>query len=233
MLMFILTISCLTTSNFPWFMDLTFQVPIQYCSLQHWILLSSLDTSTTYCCFLFDPASSFILGLLVILPCLTPVAYWTDLGDSSFGVISFWHFIQFMRFSQQVYWGGLPFPPPEDHILSELSAMICLSWVALHGMAHCFIELHKPRHHYKAVIHEEVWQGYLLSPCLFNLYTDHIMRNARQDALQAGINIGGRNINNLSYADDTTLMAEGKEELKSLLMRVKEESERAGLRLNI
>ena len=68
---------------------------------------------------------------------------------------------------------------------------------------------------------------------MFNLYIDHIMRNARQDALQAGINIGGRNINNLSYADDTTLMAEGKEELKSLLMRVKEESERAGLRLNI
>ena len=59
------------------------------------------------------------------------------------------------------------------------------------------------------------------------------MRNARQDALQAGINIGGRNINNLSYADDTTLMAEGKEELKSLLMRVKEESERVGLKLNI
>ena len=73
----------------------------------------------------------------------------------------------------------------------------------------------------------------LLSPCLFNLYAEHIMRNARLDELQAGIKIGGRNINNLRYADDTTLMAESEEELKSLLMRVKEESERAGLKLNI
>ena len=68
--------------------------------------------------------------------------------------------------------------------------------------------------------------------CLFNLYAEHIMRNAGLDELQAGIKIG-RNINNLRYADDSTLMAESKEELKSLLMRVKEESERAGLKLNI
>ena len=78
-------------------------------------------------------------------------------------------------------------------------------------------------------IEKGVQQGCLLSPCLFNLYTEHIMRNARLDELQAGIKIGGRNINNLRYVDDTTLMAESKEELKSLLMRVKEESERAGL----
>ena len=78
-----------------------------------------------------------------------------------------------------------------------------------------------------------VQQGYLLSPCLFNLYTEHIMRNAGLDELQAGIEIGWRNINNLRYADDITLMAESKGELKSLSMRVKEESERAGLRLNI
>ena len=69
--------------------------------------------------------------------------------------------------------------------------------------------------------------------CLFNLYAEHIIRNARLDELQAGIKISGRNINNLRYADDTTLMAESKEELKSLLMRVKEESERSGLKLNI
>ena len=68
---------------------------------------------------------------------------------------------------------------------------------------------------------------------MFNLYTEHIMRNARLDELQAGIKIGERNINNLRYTDDTTLMAESKEELKSLLMSVKEESERASLRLNI
>ena len=68
---------------------------------------------------------------------------------------------------------------------------------------------------------------------LFNLYTEHIMRNARLDESQAGIKIGGRNINNFRYVDDTTLMAESEEELKSLLMRVKEEGGRAGLRLNI
>ena len=68
---------------------------------------------------------------------------------------------------------------------------------------------------------------------LFNLYTEHhVMRNASLDELQAGIKIGGRNINNLRYVDDTTLMAESKEELKDVLMRVKEESERASLRLN-
>ena len=72
-----------------------------------------------------------------------------------------------------------------------------------------------------------------MSPCLFNLHAEHILRNARLDELQAGIKIGGRNMNNLRYADDTTLIAESEEELKSLLTRVKEESERAGLRLNI
>ena len=68
---------------------------------------------------------------------------------------------------------------------------------------------------------------------MFNLYTEHIMRNARLDELQAGIKIGGRNINNLRYANDTTLMAESEEEIKSLLMKLKEKSERAGLRINI
>ena len=73
----------------------------------------------------------------------------------------------------------------------------------------------------------------MLSPCLFNLYAEHIMRNARLDELQAGIKIGERNISNLRYADDTTLMAESEEELKCLLMRLKEERERTSLKLNI
>ena len=76
-----------------------------------------------------------------------------------------------------------------------------------------------------------ILQGCLLSPCLFNLYAENIMRNAGPDELQAGIKIGGRNIKILRYVDDTTLMAENKGELKRLLMRVKEEQERAGLRL--
>ena len=78
-----------------------------------------------------------------------------------------------------------------------------------------------------------VCQGGILSPCLFNLYAEYIMRNVRLDEAQAGINIAGRNINNLRYADGTTLMAESEEELKSLLMKVKEESEKLGLKLNI
>ena len=77
-----------------------------------------------------------------------------------------------------------------------------------------------------------VRQGCILSPCLFNLYAEYMMRNARLDEAQAGIKIAGRNINNLRYTDDTTLMAES-EELKSLLMKVKEESEKVGLKLNI
>ena len=72
-----------------------------------------------------------------------------------------------------------------------------------------------------------------MSPCLFNFYADYIMRNAGLEEAQAGIKIAGRNINHLSYADDTTLMTESEEELKSLLMKVKEESEKCGLKLNV
>ena len=78
-----------------------------------------------------------------------------------------------------------------------------------------------------------VCQGCILSPCLFNLHAEYIIRNAGMDEAQAGIKIAGRNINNLRYADDTTLMAESEEELKSLLMKVKKESEKVGLKLNI
>ena len=78
-----------------------------------------------------------------------------------------------------------------------------------------------------------VRQGCILSPCLFNLYAECIMRNAGQDESQAGIKIAGRNINNLRYADNTTHMTENEKELKSLLMKVKEESEKVGLKLNI
>ena len=74
-----------------------------------------------------------------------------------------------------------------------------------------------------------VGQGCILSPCLFNLYAEYILRNAGLDEAQAGINMAGRNISNLRYADDTTLMAESEEELKSLLMKVKEEREEVGL----
>ena len=90
-----------------------------------------------------------------------------------------------------------------------------------HGVTHWF------------QIGEGVHQGCMLSPYLFNLYAEYIIRNAGLEGTQAGIRIAGRNINNLRYADDTTLMAESGEELKSLLMKVKEESEKVGLKLNI
>ena len=82
-------------------------------------------------------------------------------------------------------------------------------------------------------IRKGVRQGYILLPCLFYLYAEYIMRNPGLEETQAGIKIVGRNINNLSYADDSTLMAVSEEELKSLLMKVKEESEKVGLKLNI
>ena len=146
--MFSLAVSCFTTSSLPWFMDLTFHVPMQYCSLQHWTLLPSPVPSTTECCFHFGSVSSFFLELFLHW---SPVAYWapTSLGSSSFSVISFCLFILFIQFSRQQYWSSLPFPSLVDYILSELSTMTCLSWVALHGMAHSFIELDK------AVVHEE------------------------------------------------------------------------------
>ena len=82
-------------------------------------------------------------------------------------------------------------------------------------------------------IRKGVQQGYILSPCLFNLYAEYIMRNAGLDEAQDGIKTARRNVNNLRHADDTTLRAESNKELKSLLMKVKEESEKVGLKLNI
>ena len=135
-----------TTFNFPWFMDLTFQVPMQHCSLQHWILFLSLAISTPGCYFCFGSVSSFFLELFLHW---SSVPYWapTDLRSSSFSVLSFCLFILFTVFSRQEYWSALPFPFPVDHILLELSTMTHLSWVALHGMAHSFIELDKAVDH--------------------------------------------------------------------------------------
>ena len=139
--MFVLTlaISCLTTSILPWFMDLTLQVPMQYCSLQHWTLILSPVTSTTGHCFHFSSVSSLFLVLFLYL---FPVSYWapTDLEISSLIALYFCLFLLFMGLE---YWSSLPFPCPVDHVLSELSTMTCVSWVALHGNAHNFIELDK------------------------------------------------------------------------------------------
>ena len=146
LMLFTLAISCLTTSNLPWFMDLTFQVPMQYCFLHYWNLLLSPVISTTGCCFHFGSVSSFFLELFLHW---SQVAYWapTDLGSSSFSVLSFCLFMLFMGFTRQEYWSGLLFRSSVDHILSELSTMTRPSWVALHSMAHSFIELDKAMVH--------------------------------------------------------------------------------------
>ena len=91
----------------------------------------------------------------------------------------------------------------------------------------------KEKDKYHIQIGKGVRQGCILSPCLFNFYAEYIMRNAGLEETQTGIKIAGRNINNLRYADDTTLMAESEKALKSLLIKVKEESEKVGLKLNI
>ena len=111
MLMFTLDISCLTTSNLPWFMDLPFQVPMQYCSLLHQTLLSPLGISTTERCFCFGPITPFLLELLVVALCSSPVAYWTpsSLGVSSSRVIPFWLFMLPLGFSRQEYRSGVHF----------------------------------------------------------------------------------------------------------------------------
>ena len=152
MSMFTLAIYCLTTSNLPSFMDLTFQVPMQYCSLQHRILLPSPVTSTTGCCFLFGSVSLFFLELFLHS---SPVAYWapTDLGSSFSSVISFCLFLLFMGFYRQECWSSLPFFYPVDQVLSELSTMTRPSWMALHGMTHSIIELDRLW---------SIWSGWLV-----------------------------------------------------------------------
>ena len=95
------------------------------------------------------------------------------------------------------------------------------------------LELDMEQHTGSVRIGKGVHEGCMLSSCLFNLHAEYIMRNAGLNEAQAGVKIAGRNTNNLRYADDTTLMAESEEELKSLLMKVKEESEKVGLKLNI
>ena len=140
--MFTLTISCLITFNLPWFMDLRFQIPMQYCSLQHWTLFSPPDTCTTEQCFCFGSTSSFFLELFLQS---SPGAYWTptNLGSSSISVIPFYFFIPLMEFSRQEWWREMPFLSPVDHVLSELSTMTRLSWLALDSMTHSFNELDK------------------------------------------------------------------------------------------
>ena len=165
MLMFTLAISCLTTSDLPWFMDLTFQVSMQCCSSQQQTLLSPPDISTLGHCFHSGSAYSFLLELFLHA---FPVAYWTptNLGSSTFSVVSFLscHTIHGVFKARILKWFAIH--SPVDHVLPELSTMTCLSWLALHGMAHSFIELDK------AVIHVISLVSFLLLWFSFCLPSD-------------------------------------------------------------
>ena len=132
LLMFHLANFCLTTSNLPWFMDLTFQVPMQYCSLLHQTLLLSPVPSTTECCFCFGSIPSFFLELFLHW---SPAVYWApaDLESSSFSIILPSHTVHGVLKARIL--SGLPFPSLVDHILSDLSTMTHPSWVAPHSMA--------------------------------------------------------------------------------------------------
>ena len=152
-----------------------------------------------------------------------------------------------MGFSRQEYWSGVPLPSPKkkcgdcvDHhklwkILKDIGIpdhLTCLLRNLYAGQEAAVRTGHATTDWFK--IGKGVHQGCILSPCLLNFYAEYIMRNAGLEEAQAGITIAGRrNINNLRYADDTTLMAESEEELKNLLMKVKEKREKVGLKLNI
>ena len=137
--MFTLAIFCLTTSSLPWVMDLTFQVPMQYCSLQHRTLFPSLVTSITGCCF----ALAFSLHSFWSFFSNDLQYHTGHLPTRGDHLSLLYLFILYMGFSRQEYWSDLPFPSPVDHILSEFSTMTYPSWVALHSVAHSFIVLDK------------------------------------------------------------------------------------------
>ena len=144
--MFTLAISCLPTSNLPWFMDLTFPVPMQYCFFSIGLYTSITSHIHNWLLFLLW------LHLFILSGFISPLISSSILGTyqpgaSSFSVLCFCLFILFVGFSRQKYWGGLPFSSPVDHVLLELSTMTCLSWVVLWGVAHSFFELDK------AVVH--------------------------------------------------------------------------------
>ena len=143
-----------------------------------------------------------------------------------------------MGFSRQEYWSGLPFPSPGDLSDPGIEPSPLMSPALAGGffitespVCQLFVRTgHGTMDWFQ--IGKGVRKGCMLSPCLFNSYAEYLMQNARLDEAQAGIRIAGRNINNLRFADDTTLMAESEEELK-IFLKMKEESENVGLNVNI
>ena len=168
--MFTLAISCLTTSSLPWFMDLTFQFPMQYCSLQHQTWLPSPVTSTTWRCFCFGSISSFFLELFLHL---SPVAHWvpTELGGGVHLSVSYLFAFSCCSWGSQ---GKNTEVVCLSLLLSELNTMTCLSWVVLHGMAHSFIKLDKAMVHVIRLV-RFLWLWFLpVCPLMPSLSTYHL-----------------------------------------------------------
>ena len=141
MLMFSLAVSCLSTFNLLWFMDLIFQVPMQYCSLQDQTLFSPPDISTTKHCFCFGPATSFYLELSITVLCSTPIAlplFWSGAHLLVSYLFAFSHCS--WLFPGKNTGMGFHHLHHLHHVLSELFTVTCPSWVALHSMVHSFIE---------------------------------------------------------------------------------------------
>ena len=197
-------------------MGLTFQFPMQYCALQHQTLLPSLVTSTSGCCFCFGSISSLFLELFLHW---SPVAQWalTNLESSSFNVLSFYLFIKQESSRKNIYFCFIDYTKAFDcvdhnklwKILKEMGIpehLTCLRRNLYAGQEATIRTGHETIDWFQ--IGKGICQGCILSPCLLNFYAEYIMRNARLEEAQAGIKIARRNINNLRYADDTTLMAE-------------------------
>ena len=137
MSMFTLAISCLTTSNLFWFMDLTFQIPMQYCSLQH-LTFTSITSHIHNWLFLLWLHLFILSGVISSLISSSILGTYLP-GEFFFQCPFFCLFMLFMGLASQEYWSGLSFPSPVDHTLSELSTTTCPSWLALHGIVHSFI----------------------------------------------------------------------------------------------
>ena len=145
MWMFTLAISCLTTPNLPWFMDLTFQVPMQYCSLQHQTLLPSPVTSTTGCCFCFGSISILSGVISPVISSSILGTYWPGEFLFQYPIILPFHTVHGVLKARILKWFSIPFSSGSHFV--RLSTTTHSSWVALHGMAHSIIELDK------AVVH--------------------------------------------------------------------------------
>ena len=200
--MFTLVICCLTTSNLPWFMHLTLQVPMQYCSLQHRTLLLSAVPSTTGCCFALAPSLH---------------SFWSYFSTDSSSILGTYRLGEFI-FQYPIF---LPFHTVHGVLKARILKWLAIPFSSGPHSVRLVPSRKKSTSRLYIVIYILYIYIYIVVYCLFNLYAEYlyaeyIMRNTGLEEAQARIKIAGKTINNFRYADDTTLMAKSEEELKSL-----------------